>query len=133
MVNASHLKRILQICCIYSVFAVFCPELYADPLCNDWSSADTRRELGWQAVNIIDWKQTRVISKDTKYEELNPLLGKYPSTRAVDNFFLVSTVLHSATSCALEPTNRRYWQYISLLFSSAAVINNRRLGIRINF
>jgi hypothetical protein len=46
---------------------------------DNWSTGDTWREMPWQIINFIDYKQTLEIARNPKFIELNPILGENPS------------------------------------------------------
>ena len=58
-----------------------------------WSPTDKGLFVANTVVTVIDWGQTRYISKHPEqYREMNPWLGPHPSTQNVDLFFVASLV-----------------------------------------
>ncbi len=99
-----------------------------------WSKTDTNREILWQGVNVIDWGQTRYIAKHPeKYQENNPIIGKHPSTGAVDIYMASSALLHPIAAAYLKPKYRKWFQYITIGMSGGCVLNNVNIGVKIGF
>ena len=99
----------------------------------DWSSADTKREVAWQIINVIDWGTTLDIENYPDITEGNIFMGRNP-TRDQVNFYMAGyAVIHYVVSSALKPKYRKVWQYITIIDSANAITNNFRLGLRINF
>jgi hypothetical protein len=100
-----------------------------------WTDADTNREVAFQVLNVIDWRQTVYIARNPdRYYEINPLFAsEYPSEGEVNWHFAANALLHPLVSIALAPPYRSYWQYFTVGFTGAAVANNARIGIKIAF
>jgi len=88
--------------------ALSSPALAAE---NDWTIGDTIAQSTVTALFITDWKQTQYIAKHPKdpmlpngtYQwraESNPILGEYPSTGRINNYFAI--VLSGKLHCARE-------------------------------
>lgn len=96
----------------------------------DWTAADTRRELAYQAVNAIDAYQTMHIADRPDLKEGNAItaaiIGDQPSEGEVVTLFASYAVSHWLISRALPPKWRKYWQYGTTGYQGYAVINNCR-------
>lgn len=99
-----------------------------------WSKADTAREIIWEGLHVVDWGQTRYIAKHPdKFYEINPLIGKHPSTSKVDIYMAGTTLLHPVVSGYLKPEYRKWFQYITIGISGGCVINNASIGVKVGW
>jgi hypothetical protein len=60
---------------------------------NEWS---TSQQVGYVAMitaHQIDWAQTRTALRRPGFYELNPLIGRHPSTGTLDRYFVASGLL----------------------------------------
>ena len=84
---------------------------------------------------VIDWKQTMVISMNTKrWRELNPLLGEHPSPYFVSWYFLtimlVTGVLWATLVPRMSEQNAIIITGVVTVLEVAVVIRNYLIGIR---
>ena len=99
-----------------------------------WTRTDYALEVTYQALHLVDWRQTVTISQNgDKYIELNKSLGPHPSHGNVNRYMGFIAVGHVVVSIVLPRPARTVWQSISLLEVAAAVNSNRRLGIGATF
>lgn len=99
-----------------------------------WTRADTYRQAAMITVSGADWLQTRQIAKNPdKFYEMNPILGKHPSTGEVDLYFAASLAAHTAIAMALPPKYREFWQYFWIGAEAATVAHNLDVGVKIQF
>jgi hypothetical protein len=99
-----------------------------------WSTQDKTLQATYLTLKFIDWRQTRTIAKNPDdYYEMNPILGKHPSTTEVDIFFASTAILHSIVTHYLPSKYRPWWQGITITVSGACVINNFAVGIKMDF
>lgn len=99
----------------------------------DFTAAQLKKEIAWQALNVIDYGQTRYISQHCdQYREINPFLNKCPSANSVATYFAASAILHYLISKKLT-VHRDTWQNISIIVTGFYAYNNYRIGIRINY
>lgn len=122
-----------------------------------WSEADTKRQMAYTALHIIDWGQTLDISdrcgervtvtefiddsgthitrttRTREETEANPFLGTCPSRGEVNTYFLLSGVAHYAISRALPRPYREWWQYATITLEAGVVAHNFRAGIHVRF
>jgi hypothetical protein len=91
-------------------------------------------EAAWQVIHVIDWGQTLSIADNPdKYHEINPLIGKHPSRGRVNTYMLASAALHPLVTYVLPSEYRWYWLGGTLTLSTACVINNNSIGLKIGF
>jgi len=106
----------------------------------DWTADDTARQAGYLVLHVADWGQTRNIVRraDTGCDgaptciERNPILGRNPSIKRVDSYFLFTAVAHTAISYALPPAWRRGWQYVTIGVEAGVVGYNYSIGLKID-
>lgn len=100
-----------------------------------WAKEDTAREVGYLVLHLVDWGQTRDISRrgGEGYWEVNPVLGKHPSVRRVDSYFTFSALAHIGIAYALPHDWRRRFQYTTAGLKAGLVIHNNKIGLRVNF
>ncbi len=106
--------------------------LHADAAPARWTRHDTWRELGYDALLLVDARQTQWAVRHG-YRERNPLLGSRPSQRAVNEHFLAMVALHGLVSAWMPPLYRRQWQWGSLAVEAFAVAHNAWIGVRLRF
>ncbi len=95
-----------------------------------WTKTDTAFQLTWTAMHVLDWSQTRRIAKEPdRFCELNPILGRHPTTRQVDRYMAAGTVLNAAVAYALPKPYRRAWQIVSIGMTGYCVTLNFRIGL----
>lgn len=104
-----------------------------DSATTTWSEADTRRQVVYTALHVIDWGQTLHTAESDDYYERNPVLGENPSRGEVNTYFALTGLAHYAVSRALPPRYRRVWQYVTITNQAVAVGNNFRIGVKIRF
>lgn len=100
---------------------------------NRWTVKDTAFQLQYTVLHVIDWGQTRYISKHDEFYETNPLLGTNPSTEFVDVYFAVTLIGHTAVSYLLPAKWRRRWQAFTTVLETVVTANNQSLGISVGF
>lgn len=94
----------------------------------DWTSADTRRELAFQGLNVVDALQTARIRDIPGLSEYSPLtaavIGRQPKPEDVAWYFTTQAVSHYLISRALPARWRRWWQGGTAGFTLGLVVNN---------
>ena len=110
-------------------FLLFPSIAFAD----QWTSADTYREITYQTFAAIDWIQTRHIAQNSDYWEQNVILGNHPSVAKVNQYFAVTGVAHYLISKALPEKYRTPFQYITVGIEIGAVSHNFSIGLRIGY
>ena len=97
---------------------------------DEWTSADTYREVAYQSLAAVDWLQTRSIAKDpAQWCEQNTYLGKHPSVQSVNRYFALTGLAHVAISKMLPEKYRAPFQYVSIGVEVGAVAHNFSIGI----
>jgi hypothetical protein len=97
----------------------------------DWTQGDSDKLLLTSALMLVDWQQTRTISKEPwNFTETNSFLGEHPTLGQVDTYFLASLPINYLIAKNL-PKNWRniYWQYISITQLKAITVNYQ-IGVR---
>ena len=96
-----------------------------------WTREDKILQGTQLFVQGIDWLQTREIVDDPHYWETNPHIGEDPTTRDVDRYFIMSAGLGTLVTHILPQEYRKYWLMFRIGTSSAMVMHNYHIGIRI--
>ena len=98
------------------------------------SRTDNAWEIAYQAMQVIDWSQTRTIAQHPdRFLEYNPLIGRHPSIGRVDTWMATGMVSHYVVSRSLNRRWRRTFQIYTTVAEIAVVGNNRRVGIWLSF
>jgi len=85
-------------------------------------------------VHAIDWSQTRTIAKNPdEFYEINPLMGKHPSTEEVDAYMAASALLHTGITMSLPSEYRKYWFGGSFVVKLNLINMNINAGIGMDF
>lgn len=141
---------------LFVLLLLLCPAV-----ASAWSEADTKRQVAYTTLHIIDWGQTLDISNrcepDTRttendyktlpggsnqtttetdppeVNELNPHLGSCPSRSEVNRYFLVTGLGHYAVSRMLPSPYRKWWQRVTIAVEGATVAHNISVGVRIRY
>lgn len=89
----------------------------------DWVMLST-----YGVLDIIDHKQTSKID-DKNMEELNPLLGKHPSQRKINQAFIIGGLAFLGAACYIENPYRKWFLSGALGAKGITVYWNYRLGL----
>jgi hypothetical protein len=100
---------------------------------DDWTTADTQRELVFAALMVADVAQTHDIARHANMEEINPILGKHPSNARINTYFAASMAAQYLIAQALPAEYRHAWQYAGIGFELGFIQSNYKLGIRADF
>ena len=93
---------------------------------------DTMFWVGTAAL-VTDFVQTKSIVNDPNYYETNKFLGKYPTQKEVENYFLGLMVLHVTFNQLLPEKYRTVWNIKVAFDHGTAVHNNFRIGVSTRF
>lgn len=97
----------------------------------DWSKENSTLQKTVVFFILMDWLQTRYISKNPdRYEEANPILGPNPSLEEVDRYFAVCLIGNTLIAYLLPQKLRIRWQVISLRMQLETVNHNYNMGIK---
>ena len=101
---------------------------------DEWTRADTAREVAYQTLAVIDWAQTRNLARHPdKWYEHNRLLGYHPSVGRVNAYFALTGIAHYAVANVLPSRYRAPFQYVSIGIEIGAVEHNYSIGISAKF
>ena len=119
---------IAAIMAITGILLMFNPS--ADPMTKE----DQALQGTYLAFHGVDWRQTRHIAKHpNRYYEINPLMGKHPSTDEVDAYMAASALLHTGITMSLPSEYRKYWFGSSFAVKLYLIDMNVKVGLGIGF
>ena len=101
-----------------------------------WTEEEKNKELLYLLLHGLDWAQTRTIAKNpNKYSEINPILGRHPSTGRVNNYFLATGLGHLGLNDMLNYPQYRKWFQNSTIGLEALITprNKFKFGIGATF
>ena len=107
--------------------------LLAPTVVHAWTTADTYREAGYDALLVLDAKQTSWAMSHPGWQELNPLLGSHPSQAQINRHFIACALLHGVVSGVLPEKYRSRWQWSTIGIEAFVVAHNKYIGIRMSF
>ncbi len=100
----------------------------------DWTTQDTALQIAVTASLYADYAQTKDIQRYPQCWEANPILGRHPTDKAIDRYFLAVAVGHAAIAYALPAGwPRTTWQGAVIAIEVAQVIKNKKAGFRFSF
>jgi hypothetical protein len=110
----------------------------------EWKAADYKLLGAATALIVVDWGQTRNMTRSPlyisrcpdcqdPYYEHNPILGKSPSIGEVDKYFALAILGTVGVSYALPAKWRRYFLGGVIVLESAVVMRNHHIGLRAEF
>jgi len=102
-------------------------------LASPWSDGDVAREVFYDVILFVDYKQTMDIHNYPGVYENNPYLGNYPTKSKINQYFIASAIAHAAITNALSPEYRKTWQHVTIGFNLGIAANNASLGLRVKF
>ena len=111
------------------LFCIGCSGCASCPF-QDWSRADTARQVALSGLITVDWAQTREIATNPNYYETNWMLGEYPTRTEVDLFMIASLCFHLIVPAMLKPKYRAAWQYTWMAERAYWVHSNYRFVVR---
>ncbi len=100
---------------------------------DDWSESDTKYEMMWQFMNVIDARQTAHI-QDTPgvYERdwmTRPLIGSQPSTSDTYQLMATYALSHYLISKYIPKRFRPYWHGGTIVGKYLVIQENKELGL----
>jgi len=100
---------------------------------DEWTTQDKVLEAFWLALHTVDHLQTRYITKHPdRYWEMNPLLGRHPSTFMVDAYFIIGSLLHIWIVDIVSQEHRKFLQGLAIVVSGTCVFHNFSIGIKMD-
>lgn len=110
--------------------------------CGSWNKTEITKEIAWETLHAIDWRQTLQIAGDPdNHYESGParyFIGEHPSTGDVNTFMATTAILHPIITNALprkytiggfELKPRAWFQNISIGGSAYLVGVNFSIGL----
>lgn len=98
-----------------------------------WNDTDSALAAWTVAVLLADRNQTRKIAARDDIEERNQWMGKRPDAHRVDKHFATTAFVVGIISYVLDPQNIRLFLTAFNVAESVTVMQNYRLGLRVNF
>lgn len=88
-------------------------------------------------LSVVDWAQTRGIADNPSkfYEKgfAQNFIGKHPTTREVNQYFVTSLALTYGIGCILPERMQKLFYIGATLNEAAAVQNNIEVGVKAEF
>ena len=110
-----------------------------------WSTTNTALEGGYMVLHYIDWRQTRhCAAHPVECKEVTAAwaIGEHPSKQSVNNFFIVTALLHGTASYYLpdkyilfgvDIKPRLSWQIVTVTNSAYTVYRNYAVRVKYDF
>lgn len=114
-----------------------------------WTKPEIATEVIYQALIIIDWKQTSEFHRhktyvpyvttngkyyyDSPLQETNILMPPYPKQRTINTVFLAGAVGHALITNYLYHDQRIFWQTATIGLQVLYINRNYELGVRIKW
>ena len=126
--NAAH--RAILLACAFFVWlsTAGLSTAQAEP----WTETQQALAATYLTAHAIDWAQTRNIGRNPRYEEMNPILGRKPSSGKIDAYFIMTPILGYLVLDAL-PQYRTAILAVASLVEIGVVAHNYRIGIKANW
>ena len=98
----------------------------------------TKKEKALQATYFfmhgLDFMQTQqTAANPERFQENNPLLGKHPNNRQVNEHFIATALLHAGVTKMLKGKPRKFFLGSTIAMEAGIVQGNFKAGIRIGF
>ena len=102
---------------------------------SDWTQEHKNWFVAANVAMLGDWATTRNMSRRYAegYYERNPLLGRHPTTQAVDLHFATWMIANYFAADYFQGRNRTLYLKVVTGIESALVINNLSIGLRLEF
>lgn len=99
-----------------------------------WVPADTRWEIASEMAIAVDWWQTSdLVRVPGDYEKSNPILGRHPSQKNINQWFAGWLIMHPLIMWSLPAPWRRSAQVMTVLVEAKCIKQNIDLGIALKF
>lgn len=93
-----------------------------------WTKTDTLLEVGFLAVEAIDWSQTVQMAEFSEAHrsitDVNPILGPHSTPWGVTGYFATTTALHAGVAYLLPKPMRAVWQMAWIGLEAGTVAHN---------
>ena len=112
---------------------LFCTPSFATG--SEWTAEQKSWYVASNILLLADWATTRDMTRryDEGYYERNLILGRRPSTRQVDLYFVTYLVGHYFLTDYLQGRNREIYLYTVTGIEGIAVSNNLNIGLKLRF
>ena len=105
-----------------------------------WDATDKNLALAATAATVIDWGQSRWIAQheaairaSDAFHEVNPILGRHPSMRAVNTYFAASLIGGALLSNYLSSQHRKWFLGSVVALELVVIGRNKLIGVGFNF
>ena len=103
---------------------------------SNWNAIDTGLAIAGTLALAADWAQTKEFTqKRDKYnaEEMNPILGKKPTAKQVDQYFATAAIANLAGMYLIkDPATRRIAESAVIGIELGTVQENKRRGVKVS-
>lgn len=100
----------------------------------EMTKSDVALMSTYSVLHIIDWGQTRYISHNgDRYYEMNPILGKHPSTDKVDAYMISTFLGMWALAYVIPEPYKKFFIGSGIVLEGGLAIHNNNIGIKIDF
>jgi len=82
---------------------------------------------------VVDWLQTRSITSNPNFVEANPLLGRNPTRKQVDAFFITNLVVYNYVGEKHMGRHKNAFYGVIGAMRLLTVVHNKKIGVKINF
>jgi len=102
------------------------------------ASAFAKDDINWYRVSantliVADWIQTRQVVNNPNYYEANPLIGKDPTLRRVNNHFILVLLATNIIGEKFMGNQKNMWYGINASVKLVGVLHNYQLGITFKY
>lgn len=113
----------------FLVFFLFIPSIYGSST-NYWTKADIITESIWVGMHYLDWKQTLKLVDDDDFYEMNPILGRNPTKKSVNEWAATTLLAHLAITHFSKAIGMRdHWLGITVVVKSGVILHNVNIGL----
>ena len=99
-----------------------------------WDKTDYSLAAAALTLSTVDWMQTRNIANHpNEFYELNPIIGKHPSTEKVNTYFISMIIVGAGIAYALPSRWRKVWLGSCTALELGVTAHNFDIGIGLRF
>jgi len=125
------IKRwVLETIAIFAIMLIVTVITMSSSKAGDMDKGNFKREAVWQLLNIIDWRQTRVVQKDSRFYEGGWILDKNPTMNQVNGYFLTMAFIHFGAINLLPKAWKKPVEMGMLTIKTGTVLHNYSVGVR---
>jgi hypothetical protein len=102
---------------------------------SDWTPEQRNWYVASNVAIMADWSTTRDLSRryHEGYHEINPVLGRRPSTSEVDQYFIGAIIAHYFIADWLPNQHRTFYLKTVTVVEGALVAHNLSIGLHLRF